>query len=203
MCRSCGHFHFQLKRAKKLIFARQLIVWPTHITLMSELIAPRRLWFKRNSGPIRRDVPPYRFTDFVRPHRAEGQAGRIGARLIAIVAEGEAPSRFTLAQTGFTNPSPHRQGQTITQTLTSETSLGFRVQRYGIDKHHKLYTARQLVAMTTLSDLVIEARERLLKDELSVAFPSDNRSLANGGSGHVAYSDAVTIYLALCTKQGV
>jgi putative DNA methylase len=35
---------------------------------------------------------------------------------------------------------------------------------YGLDTFAKLFTARQLMALTTFSDLVIEARETVLAD---------------------------------------
>jgi len=57
-------------------------------------------------------------------------------------------------------------------------ALGFRVQGYGLSKFSDLFTSRQLVALTTFSDLVSEARERVLVD---------------GGSE--AYADAVATYL--------
>jgi putative DNA methylase len=42
------------------------------------------------------------------------------------------------------------------ETDLPEEALGFRVQKYGIRKHWQMFTARQLTAMVTLSDLVQE-----------------------------------------------
>ena len=63
-------------------------------------------------------------------------------------------------------------------------------------KWSDLFTARQLVALTTFSDLVQEARERVKRDALAAGLPDDGDSLCDGGTGATAYADAVAVYLA-------
>src|SRR5690606_16396986 len=58
-----------------------------------------------------------------------------------------------------------------------------------------LFTNRQLVALTTFSDLVSETRERALQDALDAKLPHGGR-LADGGTGAEAYADAIATYLA-------
>jgi putative DNA methylase len=53
-----------------------------------------------------------------------------------------------------------------------------------------------LVALTTFSDLVQEARERVQRDALQAGFPDDNKPLRDGGTGATAYAEAVGVYLA-------
>ncbi len=65
-------------------------------------------------------------------------------------------------------------------------ALGLRVQGYGMTRHRDLFTPRQLVALTTFSDLVGEARERVLAD-----------------GGDEAYADAVATYLAFALDRVV
>lgn len=74
--------------------------------------------------------------------------------------------------------------------------MGFRVQAYGLTRWTDLFTNRQLVALTTLSDLVGEARERVLADALASGMP-EGEGLQAGGSGARAYADAIATYLAL------
>ena len=59
-----------------------------------------------------------------------------------------------------------------------------------------LFTSRQLVALTTLSDLVQEARERVKIDALVAGLPDNGKPLAEGGIGAVAYADAIATLLA-------
>ena len=64
-----------------------------------------------------------------------------------------------------------------------------------------LFTARQLVALTTFSDLVQEARERVKRDALAAGLPDDGKPLRDGGTGATAYADAVAVYLAFAVDK--
>ncbi len=52
------------------------------------------------------------------------------------------------------------------------------------------------MALTTFSDLVTEARERVKCDALAAGLPDDPKPLRDGGTGAAAYADAVGVYLA-------
>jgi len=98
--------------------------------------------------------------------KAEGKAGRMGARLMAIVAEGER-GRVYLAPT----PEMEVIALTAQPTWKPETPLpddprNFWTIPYGLTTFGDLFTPRQLVALTTFSDLVQEARERIKHDAL-------------------------------------
>ena len=117
--------------------------------------------------------------------KAEGKAGRMGARLMAIVAEGDR-GRVYLAPT----PEHEAVGAARRSRSGSRTSTFFRararlldVGNYGMTKWSDLFTARQLVALTTFSDLVQEARERVQRDALAAGLPDDKKPLRDGGTG--------------------
>jgi len=57
------------------------------------------------------------------------------------------------------------------------------------------------VALTTFSDLVQEARERVQRDALAAGLPDDGRPLRDGGAGATAYADAVAVYLAFAVSK--
>ena len=133
--------------------------------------------------------------------RSQGKAGRMGARLMAIVAEGNR-GRVYLA--------PTKEQEDIARVaIPSDTSeadlperaLGFRVQEYGMTKWRDLFTERQLVALTTFSDLVAEARERVRQDAVAAGVPDDVVPLWDGGMGATAYSDAVGVYLGMAVSK--
>lgn len=132
---------------------------------------------------------------------AAGQAGRLGGRLMAVVAEGNR-GRVYLSPSGLEDPT--------TRDVTPEWSpdseffqqaLGFRVGNYGMTKWSDLFSARQLVAMNTFADLVTLVRDRVVSDSLAAAVPEDDRSLAQGGRGSRAYADAVATYLAFSLSK--
>ena len=54
------------------------------------------------------------------------------------------------------------------------------------------------MALTTFSDLVQEARERVKRDALAAGLPDDGKPRRDGGTGATAYADAVAVYLGVC-----
>jgi putative DNA methylase len=134
--------------------------------------------------------------------RNEGKAGRMGAQLMAIVAEGSkgrvylAPNTIHMAAAAIAFPV------NAPESLLPEQALGFRIQAYGMLKHRDLFTSRQLTALITFSDLVHEARERVLADANRAGMPADGVALRDGGKGAQAYSEAVATYLALALDKG-
>lgn len=73
-------------------------------------------------------------------------------------------------------------------------------RRYGFFTFADYFTPRQLTALTTFSDLVGEARERVFADALGAGLPEDAR-LAEGGTGAAAYADAIATYLGLVVSR--
>ena len=63
----------------------------------------------------------------------------------------------------------------------------------------KLFTPRQLVALTTFSDLVAEARERVKADALAAGM-EEGQPLRDGGNGALAYAEAVGVYLGFAVE---
>ena len=91
--------------------------------------------------------------------RAEGCAGRMGSKLMAMVAEG-VKGRVYLSPTSEHESIASSAIPTWRpETPIPEKALGIRVPLYGMKSYGSLFTSRQLVALTTFSDLVGEARE--------------------------------------------
>jgi len=133
--------------------------------------------------------------------KAEGKAGRMGARLMAIVAEGER-ERIYLAPT----PEHEASAQEAKPTWRPEGEIAARMTGgnctpYGLTSWGDLFTPRQLVALTTFSDLVHEARERVKRDAFAAGLPDDGEPLRDGGIGATGYADAVGAYLALSVDK--
>ena len=66
----------------------------------------------------------------------------------------------------------------------------------GMTSHRHLFTARQLVALTTFSDLVSEARERVLKDACATGMTDDGKGIDEDGIGAAAHADGIATYLS-------
>jgi putative DNA methylase len=133
--------------------------------------------------------------------KTEGQAGRIGMRMMAIVAE---------SKIGRVYLPPTQEMEEVARVVEPnwkpdseffKQALGFRIGNYGMEKWSDLFTLRQLVALTTFSDLVAEAREKVAIDALVAGSPSEGSDLNEGGTGAQAYASAVAMYLGLAVSK--
>ena len=119
--------------------------------------------------------------------REESREGRMGAKLMAIVAEGQrgriyiAPDRVQIAAADVPMPDYYPQGKLAYYPGHLNTNV------YGLDEFWKLFTNRQLTALTTFSALVGEAQRKAESDA--------------GGAGARAYGEAVGVYLAFVVDK--
>jgi putative DNA methylase len=126
----------------------------------------------------------------------------LGAQLMAVVAEGNrqriyvTPSAGHVAAAAVPKPDDAPPGELF------DWPGRINVVRYGITEFTDLFTNRQLLAMTTFSDLVIEARERVLRDALMTDLQPGDR-LEVGGVGAEAYADAVATYLGFGVSKAL
>lgn len=171
-----------------------------HVGTPTPDIDPKQGTVERTGGRCLLTKQPVPF-DHV---RAEGKAGRMAHRLMAIVAEGHRGRVYLSPSEEHTSIARSAQPKDFPDTPLPEQALSFRVMLYGMDRHWKLFTQRQLVALTTFSDLVQEARAKLLADTRRAgSLPQGDRALAEGGVGPQAYADAVATYLAFAADKCV
>ena len=129
--------------------------------------------------------------------RDEARAGRMGSRLMAIVAVGDRGRVYLPPSTEMEEIARRADPTGVPDTRLPDKALGFRVQQYGMVRWRDLFTDRQLVALTTFSDLVGEAMEWIRADAVAASLSDDDRPLREGGTGARAYAEAVGVYLAL------
>ncbi len=117
--------------------------------------------------------------------REEGRAGRMGTRLLAIVADAPQGRVYVGADERHESIANEGDPKNVPNTDLPEKALGFRVQAYGMTKHRHLFTHRQLVAITTFRDLVVEAHAKVSEDS----------------DGNAEYARAVATYLAFAVDK--
>lgn len=128
---------------------------------------------------------------------SEAKAQKMGQRLMAVVAEGKhGRIYFAPEKTQETINLPSDKIKWKPQLAMPNNPRWFSPPAYGMDNYGDLFTSRQLVALNTFSDLVSEARKKVIKDAKKAGMADDGRSLADGGTGAAAYADAVATYLA-------
>ena len=130
--------------------------------------------------------------------RAEGQAGRMESQLIAVVAEGRRGRVYLSPETDVEPAIPC--WKPVGQVPTPHHDVD-RLPMYGMPTWADAFTSRQLVALTTFSDLLVDVRQMVRKHARAVGLEEDGVPLRDGGIGIAAYADAVTTYLALVVDK--
>ncbi len=131
--------------------------------------------------------------------RSEGRAGRMGARLMAIVAEGER-GRVYLAPTEEMEVTARQTEPTWKPDCEMpKKHRNFQTPGYGMENLSDIFTDRQLTALTTFSDLVQEARERVVQDVRAVGVSDGSNNSTDGGNA--AYANAIATYLGLAVGR--
>jgi putative DNA methylase len=133
--------------------------------------------------------------------KSEGREGRMGARLMAIVAEGERGRLYLAPTTEHEAVAREVTPAWKPDTLIPPDPRALWTPPYGLTTFGDLFTPRQLVALTTFSDLVGEAMERVRQDAAATltaaGLPDDGVPLQDGGIGATAYAEALAVYLGI------
>ena len=133
--------------------------------------------------------------------RAKAKAGGLRVRLMAIVAQGDRGRVYVSPATEQEQTASRAIPQWTPDTDLPIRALGFRVQEYGMVQWKDLFTSRQLVALTTFSDLVREAAQRVRRDAAAAGIMSSEVQLREGGTGATAYAEAVALYLTFALSK--
>lgn len=135
------------------------------------------------------------------PHiREAGKSHELGARLMAIVAEGKRGRIFVDANdehvmaSSTDKPDAYPSGKLAGK---SQVNIGL----YGLTETADLFTNRQLVTLTTFSSLVKEAQQKAYEDALASGMADDGIGLDAGGVGARAYGEAIGVYLSFVVDK--
>jgi len=133
--------------------------------------------------------------------RAEGKAGRMGQKLMAVVAEGVRGRTYVTPVTEMEAIAAKAKPEWRPEAKLPDNTRDFKTPNYGMSGFGDLFTPRQLVALTTFSDLVQEARVKIKADALNSGISDDDLGLDSDGMGATAYADAVAVYLSLALSK--
>ncbi len=129
--------------------------------------------------------------------REQAKAGGMGETLIAVVAEGTNGRRYVSGS----DIAP------VTLPPYTKPSFGdlpknprdFKTPNYGLTQWTDLFAPRQLLALTTFSDLIKDLHAKVTSD--AIAMGSYTTPLRDGGSGATAYADAICTYMAFVVDR--
>lgn len=133
--------------------------------------------------------------------RSEGHAGRMSARLMAIVAEGKRGRVYLAPTEQMEAVALEEKPLWKPDCEMPKKHRNFQPPAYGMNNLSDLFTARQLVALTTFSGLVQETSARVKHDAIAAGLPDDGADLTANGIGATAYANAVAVYLAFAVSK--
>lgn len=120
--------------------------------------------------------------------RSEGKAGRMNVEMMAMVAEGERGRIYLSADQNHIQTAEKANPTWRPDSELPHNPRDFKTPNYGMQTFGDLFTSRQLVALTTFSDLVGEARKKILTDAEDSGLSAEQAR---------AYADGVATYLTL------
>jgi putative DNA methylase len=121
--------------------------------------------------------------------RNEGKLSKIGHQMLAIVCESPSGRVYLNAITDHEKLAASEKPKWEIDSYLPEKALGFRVQLYGYRRHSDLFTKRQMVILTTLSDLVSEVHEKV-----SESVRENNLDLTD-------YAESICLYLSFAIDK--
>jgi putative DNA methylase len=114
----------------------------------------------------------------------EGMGGRMGSQLMALVVETPVGRAYLGPNDEHANIATKAQPTWGPDAELPGNARWFSPPIFGFSRYRDLFTGRQLVALTTLSDLVSEARQQVLRDATDLGQSAED------------HADAVATYLA-------
>lgn len=116
--------------------------------------------------------------------RAEGKARRMGAQMMAVVAEGDRERIYLAPDPEQVRAAEVGRPEDVPDTAIPYNPRYLTAPNYGMTHHADLFTNRQLTALVTLADLVKAAKARIL-----------------GDGADPVYADVIATYLALAMSR--
>ncbi|MBF2719692.1 DUF1156 domain-containing protein [Psychrobacter sp. NG254] len=133
--------------------------------------------------------------------KAEGIAGRMNAKLMAIIVEGKGGRVYLSPTQDIEDISEQAIPTWAPETDIPHDKRSMFTPLYGLTKFSHLFTSRQLVAITTFSDLIQEAREKAIYDAEIAGIKDDCLRIDKNGNSATAYGDALAVYLSFITDK--
>lgn len=143
--------------------------------------------------------------------QAEGKAGRLSQKLMAIVVEGphgrmylsptKEHERIALDKNNYLDVDFARETFLDVATPTRAMITGGVCSAYGLKTLGHLFTDRQLHTLMLFGDLLKEVNKKVEEDAIHVGLDNDHVPLDANGRGAKAYGDAICIYLAFAIDK--
>lgn len=136
--------------------------------------------------------------------KSEAMAGRMGSVLLAMVAIGEKGRTYlspTVVQEETASGAILRESAREIEVPIAPDPRPMTCLLYGMNRFDQLFLPRQLIALTTFSDLIRDLVPVITQEALGAGMADDDTGIESGGAGARAYAEAVATYLAFVVDK--
>ena len=133
--------------------------------------------------------------------KEQGKDNKIQSRMMAVIAQGKngriylSPDDIQIKAASVNKPLD------VPTAELPHNPRWFSPPDYGMDTYDKIFTNRQLYMLDTFCGLLNEVTQTAYKDALAIKMPDDEKGLNDNGSGALAYSEAIKVYLAFVVDK--
>ena len=132
-----------------------------------------------------------------------GKNGKLQQKLMGLVVEGKNGREYLSAEHDLLDYSKIKKPEFVPGLEIPYNGRYLTVPEYGFRTFSDLFTSRQLTALITFRDLILEYHEKIIKDALKAGFDGNDERIDEGGTGAIAYADAVITYLTFILERCV
>lgn len=133
--------------------------------------------------------------------KSEGMAGRLGARLLAIVADGDKGRLYISANKEHESIAKSVKADWSPDAPLPDEPMSCWAKPYGLETFGDLFSNRQLYALTTITGLIHEVKEQAYKDALLALLPNTDVGLKDKKVSAKSYAEAIAVYLSLAVDK--
>ncbi len=133
--------------------------------------------------------------------REQGKAGKLSARLAAVVAEGKRRKIYLSPDLEQSLAANIDISDDIPTGSISYYPGCLNTNAYGLDRFESLFTNRQMASLLELSKSLKHIRKTIEEDAINAGYPDDHLHLSQGGKGALALSEAIAVYLAFAIDR--
>ena len=135
--------------------------------------------------------------------REEGKKARLSAQLMAVVAEGKKKRLYITPDEEQMNSANVEKNTDVSLGQLAYYPGYINPVAYGLENIEDLFSPRQFNMLLTFSDLIEKERKIIEEHSISAGMKNDHVHLKDGGSGALAYSEAVSVYLSFAVDRQV
>lgn len=125
-----------------------------------------------------------------------GQEHQLGAQMMAIVLETEDGTRYIAPNKAQELAADVPVPEDIPPGEIPDNPHWFTPPGFGFQNYTDLFSPRQLTMLTTFCDLLCAVQDKVSSDALAAGMDVSGGGLAQGGTGALAYGQAIGVYLA-------